>query len=125
MGEIDGFHYQICFCIGNAAGIKTFANNVLMFGCFEDGIKYGILKAVDELAKQEQLALKLHQDMLLKKLFCMASVRGPYFDYDHEYYPSYFLDGGDCYGHASKLIEDYLLQLDEEAQRNLVQKFQY
>lgn len=119
-GKVNGYDYRICFGFCSMPGMKTFANNVLVRGIFENGIVDGIMAGVKEVGGEEVLISK---EKVLQKLWCVATVRGDDFKFEGEYYPAYILEEGDYDVEAHRLVMDYILELDEVRQGYLVQEF--
>lgn len=119
-GEVNGYAYRICFGFCSMPGMKTFANNVLVRGIFENGIVDGIMAGVKEVGGEEVLISK---EKVLQKLWCVATVRGDDFRFEGEYYPAYILEEGGHDVDAHRLVMDYILELDEVRQGYLVQEF--
>jgi hypothetical protein len=119
-GVMNGYEYRICFGFCSMPGMKTFANNVMVRGIFENGIIAGIIAGVQEVGGG---AVLISKEKVLQKLWCVATVRGDDFKFEGEYYPAYILEAGDHDVDAHRLVMDYIMALDEVRQGYLVQGF--
>lgn len=125
-GDIDGNYYRIGMCFGDTAQFRTFANyhELKSGGALEEGVLKGLMMGIQEIAREEEMAIVIGKSLLLKRLYCIVAVEGPGFNYNERDEPGFVLDMPELEEAVSRFVCREVLQMEEGERVEMVKLFE-